>query len=835
MKKQVQYLFSITGLTILLQVIAISVLTAQTQTNDKLVYDLSGYSWRMEGTLPGEGVKLGFHKLAPDYGFAHVPGDVYTDLWRVGRIDNPHFGRNSQKAKWIMDYEWWYYRVFDVPKDMEGKQIRIIFDGVDYACDVWLNGEFLGSHEGMFSNFSFNVTDQVKFTTQREPRSNNTLTVRLAPAPRILPYVSGRKYRWHGDYNNNVTPIGIWRPVRLEATGEVRIEDTYIESRIQKNGSADLNVKIELINDSKTTKEIEVDINIVGKNFQSKNYSVSVKKKAEPGSNIYDIPVEIKDPKLWWPWDMGDQNLYYADVSISETEAGFQDREKTSFGIREVKMAMNPGWTKDQVENPWTVMINGKRHFMRSGTWGGPPDMFYGRSYDENYRELIKLAKEANINNLRIFSWHPTEIPLFYQLCDEVGITVWQDLIPISGHPLIRDEEFKEAVFQEAISVLKQRRNNPCLVLIEGAEEILYTHSDSESEFCLQFVTELGKAIKPYTSLHYIPTSPLSDHNGQKLGFKPNETIHAHAPHYGLGRYLIEEYYPRLDYAAIPELAITSCPNVESIKKFIPEDELWPPGPSWGYHWADLDVLRAHNFEVLGDQFTGSLEAFVEATQIAQGTMFQFALEHFRRRKPKTSAICFCHYILNTPDMKWAIVDYYLEPKKSYEYVKRAYQPLLVSLQYPRRRWLPGETFTGSIWVVNDYFHNYQNFTAEITFIDNNKKVFKKENLKIGDVSGDSSQEFIDVSCKVPGKLGDKFYVELSLKNNQGNQISANHYMFLVADEKVAKAKLKQMGAEARERSRKFGRTTFRYFPELHSKESNKREEGAVPALEDFK
>ena len=834
MKKQTQYLFSTIGSTVLLLIIALGSLTAQAQTDNKLVYDLSGYSWRMEGALPGEGVKMDFHKIAPDRGFAHVPGDVFTDLWRAGRIDDPHFGTNSQKAKWINDYEWWYFRNFDVPKGMEGKKIRVVFDGVDFACDVWLNGEFLGSHEGMFSDFSFNITDLVKFTTPREPRGRNNLTVRLAPAPRTFDFVSGRKFRWHGDYNQNVVPTGIWRPVRIEASGIVRIEDTYIESKIRKNGSADLNVKVELINDSKTTREIVVDINIAGDNFQSKTYSVSVKKQAGPGSNIYDIPVEVKDPKLWWPWDLGDQNLYSTDVSISETEAGFQDREKTGFGIRELKMAMNPGWTKDQVENPWTVMINGKRHFMRSGTWGGPPDMFYGRSYDENYRELIRLAKEANINNLRIFNWHPPEIPLFYQLCNEAGITVWQDLVPISGS-VIPGQEFKELVFNEAISVLKQKRNYPCLVFLEGAEEILYTSSDSASELNIQFVNELGEALKPYTNLHYIPTSPLSDHNGQKVGFKTNESIHAHRPHYGLGMLLMEEYYPTLDYAAIPELAITSCPNVESIKKFIPEDELWPPGPSWGYHWADLDVLRAHNYEVLGDQFTGSLEAFVEATQISQGTYFQFALEHFRRRKPKTSAICYCHYILNTPDMKWATVDYYLQPKKSHYYVKKAYQPLLVSLQYPRRRWLPNETFTGSIWVVNDYFKDYKNCTAEIKFIDQNKKIFKEESLKIGNVSEDSSKEFVDVSCKVPGQLGDKFYVELTLLDNKGNQISANDYMLLVADEKEAKGKLKQMGAEAGKRSRKYGGTTFRYFPELFDKESNKREEGTVPALEEFK
>ena len=152
--------------------------------------------------------------------------------------------------------------------------------------------------------------------------------------------------------------------------------------------------------------------------------------------------------------------------------------------------------------------------------------------------------------------------------------------------------------------------------------------------------------------------------------FKPRESIHAHAPHYGAGFTMLEDYYSRLEYAFVPELAITSCPSAESIRKFIPEDEVWPPGPGWGYHWADLDILRIHNYEVFGDQCTDGLDRFVDATQIAQGVYFQYAGEHFRRMKPKNSGVSFCHLMLHTPDMKWAIVDFYLKPKKSFEYVQ---------------------------------------------------------------------------------------------------------------------------------------------------------------------
>ena len=202
---------------------------ADEAVDDKVVLDLAG-SWEMEGVLPGEGVKKLFHKVHPDCGPAFVPGDVYTDLWRVGRIDDPHVGRNGQRAKWVMDYEWWYFKTFKVPPEMKGKQIRLMFEGVDYECDVWLNGEALGNHQGAYSRFHFDVSDRLRFSTDRDRTENNLLAIRLAPPPRTFALVCGRKYRWHGDYGNNVTPFGIWRPVRLEATGPVSIEDIYVQS-----------------------------------------------------------------------------------------------------------------------------------------------------------------------------------------------------------------------------------------------------------------------------------------------------------------------------------------------------------------------------------------------------------------------------------------------------------------------------------------------------------------------------------------------------------------------------------------------------------------------------
>ncbi len=782
----------------------------------RMTLELGNPGWMFEGVLPDEGKKKMFHKYLPDSNHARVPGDVFTDLWRIGAIEDMNVGQNPVKAKWVNDYEWWYFRAFDLPQYMEDKQVRVEFDGVDLECEVYLNGEYLGSHKGMFDRFSFDITKYLKFTTKDEPRGNNMLSIRLLPAVRTLGLANGLKYRWHGDYNQNVVPTGIWQSVRLVATRENRITDLYVTSSLEKKG-ATVDVEIELENSESVDSQVSAQIKLSGENFESSDYVATINETLKPGLNKIRSSISVPDAKLWYPWDLGDQNLYKANVVVKNGDGTIQDVESTTFGIREVKMEMNPGWKEGDTKYPWTVMINGKRHFVRSGTWGGPPDMFTGRTTDDDYRELIRLAKEANINNLRIFNWHPVEKPIFYQLCNEAGITVWQDMGMINND-VIQDETLKQQALNGAIGALKARRNHPCNIIIEGSEEILFVPSSKVRNYNWEMMGELGEMFKQYTDLHYVPTSPLSDHNGIKVGGARHDSAHPHGVHYGMGHFFMEDYYPQQDYAVIPELAVTSCPDVESIRKFIPEDELWPPKPSWGYRWADLDVLQGHNYEVFGEDFTNkSLEEFVEATQVAQGVYFQYAMELYRTRKPKMSAICFCHFILNTPDFKWATVDYYLRPKESHYYIQRAYQPLLVTMQYDKRRWMPNTDFEGRLWVVNDFMRDYKDCRVEMRILDNNRDLVDTKSYNIGDVKEDSAKKFVDVSFKVPGKMYDKFYIELKMLNESGDTVSANQYMLLVDDQEAALKVYQRYGAGSNQRKAEYGSSTYRYFPGLFS------------------
>ncbi|MFC1712500.1 sugar-binding domain-containing protein [Candidatus Poribacteria bacterium] len=783
------------------------------------IQELSGRQWQMEGIRPGQGIEEGFHEYHGEgsgstfnWNGAQVPGDVYTDLWRAGVIDDPHYGRNGMKAKWVMEREWWYRHRFGVPESWQDKFARLAFDGVDYSCDVWLNGVYLGHHEGMFSPFEFDVSPILRYSPNR---GANVLVVRLNPPPRLYRNVAGRKFAWHGDYWRTLVPIGIWKPVRLVATGTLSLDDVHVDSEIHDDGSATARIQVNLTSHAPEASNGRLSAIITGKGFEDGPYEAELALPIAAGSNEATLSVHIPDAKLWWPRDLGDPNLYSVDISAFDASDKLSDSIDSTFGIREIRMERNPGFSEEEVHYPWTMMVNGKRLFLRSANWGGPPDIFYGRNSREKYQSLVHLAQEANINNLRIFGWHPPEVDCFYELCDELGITVWQDLIPIASVGLPQDEGFRQATYAEAVAVIKELRNHPSLVLLEGGEESFY--GTEGLEYNADFLLGLGKAIRPYTDLPYVPTSPLNwPPIVHKLGLGgKKDSAHTHTLFYAMGEQLMEDYIPNWDYAVIPEFAISSAPCAESIRRFIPPEEVWPPGLCWGYHWADIDVFRALNYQLFGDEKTDSLEKFVEATQIAQGTIFQAGIEHMRRRKPKSSAISICHFITYAPDMKWGIVDYYQVPKISYEFVKRAYQPLLVSLKYNKRRWLPGESFQSEIWIVNDLRQEFRNCELRTEITDNHGQQLIEWTQQIDAISADSSASYGMVEWDVGGDVGEIFRIAATIHDAADNTISANEYVLLIGDQEEARKECRERAKRFQEIKSKFPTADYyRFFPE---------------------
>lgn len=784
----------------------------------RIQLDLSKEKWQCEHIRPGQGIKEEFHKIpcerqgaAFNWNYVSIPGDPYTDLQRVGEIDDPFYGQNMHKLKWVQEQEYWYMCKFNIPKEMEGQWIDILFEGVDHSCTVWFNGYELGSHEGMFSPFSFQVNRYVNY--EQWHGGSNILLIKLDPPPRNFERVSGMKFNYNGDYHTGNVPFGIWRPIHVIAHDAVTLQDLRIESQV--NGT-DAMVTVDAIIDNLVAESSlkTVQLIIEGKNCNTQPIVLSSEKLICSGENKIAFQVPIEDANLWWPWDMGEQHLHTLTLQVYEQDY-LVDEIKETFGIRQVEMAMNPGYSEDEAENPWTFVINGKKTYLRAACWGGQPSLLYGKNSDEKYEKLLHMVKEANINHLRIFGWHPPETPVFYSLCDELGITVWTNFT-FSTNVIRKELPFAHEMVDACMDIVKERRNHPSAIFWMGGEEVSFTdaHAVSGNK---KLMAMLGEAIKKFTNTPYGLASPLSNGTGIKMGYKSKESQHANEHYYGAGHVFMEEFYPSLDCCIVPELTAASAPNVESLKKFIPEDELWPIGMSWAYHWADIDYLKILNVEVFNDEKMDSLETFVEATQQAHGIILQYALEHYRRRKPYNSGVALCHFITHWPDIKWGIVDYYGQKKSCFEDVKRTYNPLLVSLAFEKRRW-QNETFKASLWVVNDLYHAYDNTTLHYAIYDEQQQKLKEDAIALSVIDGMSSKKFVDITCETP--QGSTFDVHVWLTDQQGRKLSENAYTLLIGDQAEAKARCKAMRVEADERAAKYP-GFYRYFPEKWDNDFN--------------
>ena len=775
----------------------------------RVIKDLSGNQWWMERMRPGQGIEEGIHLLKNElsgnnfsWNAASIPGDVYTDLYKAGEIDDPFWGRNMGKCKWVQDYEWWYNYGFNIPDEMEDKDVTLLFEGVDYSCEVWLNGYYLGRHEGMMSPFKFNVTEFIDKTKPHVP--NNLIAIKLDPPPKNQKNFAGLKHNFAGDYLTGVIPFGIWQPIKLIATDSIFIDGYRVESKVYGDKKADLEFEVEVTSIGVVEENITINIEVCR---EDKKYTVAKEITLATENSKHTLNLSIEDADLWWPYELGEPNLYDVNIKAIRNEKVL-DEINERFGIREIQMKMNPGFNEDEAENPWTFVINGKEMFLRSACWGGQPSFFYGRNSREKYEFYLKEAKECNINNLRIFGWHPAETNDFYEVCDELGITVWTNF-SFATQVFRDDDEYLQKVDAEIAEIVKTRRNHPSTLMWMGGEEVYFSEAHVQSNN-RKLMERIGDITRSLTNVPYGDASPLSSREGIRMGYKTKESAHANSHYYAAGAVFMEDYYPHLDYCIIPELTAASSPNVESLKKFIPENELWPMGLSYGYHAGDMDILKILNYEVFGDMKLNSLEEFVEATQIAQGTIFQYALEHFRRSKPHVSGVALCHFITNWPIIKWDLIDYYGEKKKSFEMVKKSYQPLLPSMEYKKRRWLPGELFEANLWIVNDYYKIYSDLQMVCTVVDTkgNEVINKIITVDIGE---NSSNQVSKVEWTVNGTIGESFNVKLELIDSNRVVLAENDYMVLINDQEASKTEALRLYNESRVLRDEYGRGYYRY------------------------
>lgn len=628
---------------------------------------------------------------------ATVPGVVQEDALEAGLIPDPDYGFNSRACEWTGERDWVYLTELASPDLPPNGIARLRFEGVDYECHVYLNGQHLGDHTGMYDAFEFDITDRLaagsrSYDSGHPAAGANQLVVIVEHAPREVGQI-GRtsevklwkaRFAYDWDWCTRLVPVGIYDGVSLLVTGPAFIADVQVETELAEDlTEADIHIAVTLGGASRGANiraEISLDGEVV----------------ASGGTDLH-----ISDPQLWWPNGYGEQPLYEAHVSLLDGEGQLLDERTTTFGLRRVRMIPNDDAPAEAL--PYVLEVNGRRVFMKGWNWA-PIAQLYGRTPRERYGRWLRMARNAHCNMLRVWGGGLLEKPAFYDLCDRYGIMVWQEFIQSSSGIDNRPStspEYLAYIRDQAEKMIPRRRNHPSLILWCGGNELM--HDDwrplDDTHPALAVLKSCVHRLDP--GRLWLPTSasgPVENASPDHVG----KMHDVHGPWQYQGPEGHYRFYNGIDPLLHAEFGVEGAANIAAMRRCNPAEQLWPPdetNPLWmhrGSWWIQRKMMET----VFGP--IEDLETYVLMSQFLQAEGLRYAIEANRRRKWHCAGTSPWQFNESWPNLSCTnVLDYSGQPRPAYWWCRGAYEPLHVSARYEKLGWQPGEQFRAEVWVNN--------------------------------------------------------------------------------------------------------------------------------------
>jgi beta-mannosidase len=588
-----------------------------------------------------------------------VPGSAHTQWLDASLIYSP-------EATWVSSKEWWYRRKFKVPERFNGKRLRWQFGATDYYADTWLNGTRLGRHEGYIDPYEYDVSGVAKAGQENEVIVRTWTPVDYYWKHR--PYTSKGAYGAVDQKPDDITPLGITRSVQLVASEALGIKDLAVDTRLQDDGSAEVEVELEVQGLTDATPSLELTLS--PRNFSSEE---RVRVRASTGGRVARVRIPVKNPQLWWTWDHGKPNLYTLDVKLLDAEGRVVDGRSLAVGIREIERI------------GWTWYLNRRRLFIRGTNYYY--HLYLSEMDRAAYDRDLRLMLQMNVNLIRLHCHFSN--PEFYDTADELGVLVWQDYLE-AWYPEDRAFSLKAAELYDPL--IRYVRNHPCIAS--------WTTSDEES---LENYRDLTK--------HLAPRPALLDPQRRAIVRSTGRFGDAHVYH---GWYDGSVWdYTNMTEAFVSELGATCLPNYDTLIQFMPN--AWPIRDhvsEWFFRRLQIpEAMRAW-----GEPGDLTLKEYIPRTQAYVSRLFQIALERSRRLKYNPAGgICHFHAIDIWPSVTMAAIDFNRSPTKVFYTVQRSFAPVCASLEYDRDRWKAGEMMRCNIWAINDRWEAVPNARIQWT------------------------------------------------------------------------------------------------------------------------
>jgi len=635
--------------------------------NSERVIDLSGL-WQLACT------REGFAAIS-----AKVPGENCTALIEAGLAPDPNLGFNENEFQWVRDHDWTWSRTFEVPAEfLDRKRIWLNIDSLDTVGTVRINGMIAAESNDMFLRLRRDVKD---FLREGENRIEITITavekyIQAQSSKQSVHYVDAyysyikemnlvRKIQCQSgwDWGLCMPVSGIYGEVSLNASDGVRLEHVYTEQH-HEPGICRLAVCAEL-------DCVEPGREKVIFEFDGEQKTVTA--DVSDGINFVRTEFEVKSPKLWYPAGYGEQNLYPLKVTT-----GGGSKEK-SIGLREMETVYEP----DDVGRSLCFRVNGIKIFAKGADWI-PLDSRPQTYTRDRYERLISDSVRANMNMLRVWGGGLYEPEDFYELCDEKGILVWQDLMfSCSIYPV--DEEFLALAEKEVEYQVKRLRDHSCIALWCGDNECLTVYGivkgrpDDPRAFLQfdRFNQRLGRAVKAADPTRmFWPSSPCNGPADYTIEDKENMgDIHYWTVWHGGASF--DAYYkvrPRF----CSEFGFQAFPCQNTVDVFTGGIQRNVSSPLMEFHQRN----NAGNSKIV-EMFTryfrlpSTFEDFIYLSQVQQAVAMKIGVEFWRFLKPYCMGTLYWQLNDNWPVASWSSIDYYGNWKQLHYHARRFYSPVL--------------------------------------------------------------------------------------------------------------------------------------------------------------
>ena len=633
---------------------------------------------------------LGFDAIS---GNGRVPGSLFLDLMHDGHIPDPFTGRHEESCSWIFATPWIYRKRFVLNDDFLGDdELFLVAEGIDTLAHVHVDGIEVGFADNMFRQWEWRLPAglnagehlvEVRFLPlTREVGSRRAScplngvgigTFRLDGAQ----WLRKAAYHFGWDWGPKLPDSGIWKPIRIEERGQPGISGAYVRQKHLSNGSVTLIPMLDINRSRENDLAVEWELCDPDGYLTQGIWSLPL--------GIDAMRISVDSPKLWWPQGMGSPDQYRVTFRLINATGMTLDEWQTRIGLRTVKLDTTP----DTDGHRFSIIVNGSPLLVRGANWI-PADQFLPRVGPEVYRNLLRSAELANMNMIRVWGGGVYEADVFYDLCDEYGLLVWQDFMyACSAYPAQDDTWLANAV-AEAKQQVQRLRNHPCIALYCGNNEMEQfpnvlspepmEGAMSPDTYARLFESALPRVVnEEHPEAPYWASSPHSLH-GMEATSPSCGDVHIWNVWWGMK--------PFQDYRSMmprfcSEFGFQSLPHPKTIFPVLESVDCTLAGEAMAFRQRGSTHLGPGNTTLLRYMelnlgIPESGEAQLWRTQVLQGMALETGCEAWLAEWPYCSGVLYWQLNDCWPGPSWSTIDYNGIWKVAHYAIRRMFQPTVL-------------------------------------------------------------------------------------------------------------------------------------------------------------